>query len=176
MLPAATTTLGRGGTQVFAGVTTADPLSSQGPLTSSRRRGLLHTVNAGATPSRCSKTLDDELRQPAEVLARLARRDQNGDRLSQQPPRHEAQRLRRCPGQPLRIVDDAQQRALDRHLRQQAQHGQPDQKPVRPWPDKHAALRGRGRERRPGSLVLRRIRLLTRWRTTMGSLCSPTWT
>ena len=40
--------------------------------------------------------------------------------------RHERERLRRGPVQPLRIVDDADKRTLSGYLRQQAQDGQAD--------------------------------------------------
>jgi len=46
--------------------------------------------------------------------------------------RHERQRLRRGTIQPLRIIDQANQRAVLGHLGQQAQDGQADQKGVRP--------------------------------------------
>jgi hypothetical protein len=38
------------------------------------------------------------------------------DRLGQQPARHERQRLRRRPVQPLRVIYHAQQRLLLSHL------------------------------------------------------------
>jgi hypothetical protein len=47
------------------------------------------------------------------------------------PPGDERERLRRGTVDPLRIVDDAQERPLRRDLGQQAQHGQPHQKSVR---------------------------------------------
>ena len=79
---------------------------------------------------------------PASVLARLARREHQRDRLRQQPARHERQRLRRGPIQPLRVIDDTDKRPLLGRLRQQAQHRQPDQKPIRrvprTQPERHA--------------------------------------
>jgi len=57
--------------------------------------------------------------------------EQQRDPLGVQPPRHERQRLRRGPVQPLRIIDQARQRPARGHLRQQAQHRQADQEPVR---------------------------------------------
>ena len=62
---------------------------------------------------------DLQVRQPPELLARLARGEDQPDRLGQQPPRHERQHLRRRPVQPLRVIDHAQQRPVLRHLRQQ---------------------------------------------------------
>ena len=66
-----------------------------------------------------------------ELLAGLARGEHDPDRLRQQAPRDERQRQRRGVVQPLRVIDDPQQRTLLRRLRQQAQHRQPDEEPVR---------------------------------------------
>ena len=75
------------------------------------------------------------------TLPRLARGEDQPDRLGQQPPRRERQHLRRRPVQPLRVIDHAQQRPVLRHLRQQRQHRQPDQKPVRRSPPPAARTR-----------------------------------
>ena len=79
---------------------------------------------------------DLQVRQPAELLARLARGEDQPDRFGQQPPRRERQHLRRRPVQPLRVIDHAQQRPLLRRLRQQGQHRQrrPGTGPARPLP------------------------------------------
>ena len=78
--------------------------------------------------------------QPLDQQLRAGRRarslgsacsEQHDHRLRQQPARHERQRLRRRPVQPLRVIDHAHQRALLRRLGQQAKHRQADEEPVR---------------------------------------------
>jgi hypothetical protein len=54
--------------------------------------------------------------------------------LCRQPPRREPQRLRRGLVQPLLVVDQADQGVLPGYLPQQAEHGEPDQEPVRRRP------------------------------------------
>ena len=66
-----------------------------------------------------------------EVGSWLPRREHHQHRLRVQTSRRERQRLRRGPVQPLRVVDHTQKRPLGGHLRQQAQHGQADQEPIR---------------------------------------------
>ena len=60
-----------------------------------------------------------------------SRGEQQSDTLGQQPPGHERQHLRGRPIQPRRVIDQAQQRPLLGCLRQQGQHRQPGQKPIR---------------------------------------------
>ena len=93
---------------------------------------------------------DLQVRQPPKRLAGVARGEQQPHGVRQQPPRHERQHLRGGPVQPLRVIDQAQQRPVFRRLRQQGQHRQPDQEPVRrtaaaqPERDpQRVALRGR---------------------------------
>ena len=62
--------------------------------------------------------------------ARLANREHDRHRLRQQPPRDEAEHLVRRVVEPLRVVHEAQQRALVGDRGQQAQHGQRDQEAV----------------------------------------------
>jgi hypothetical protein len=57
-----------------------------------------------------------QLGQTREGIGPLASGEQEGDRLRQQPARNETQRLRGGAVQPLRVVDDTQQRALMRGL------------------------------------------------------------
>ena len=52
-------------------------------------------------------------------------------RVGRQPASHEPQRLCRRPVEPLLVIDHADQRVLGGHLRQQAEHGQPHEEPVR---------------------------------------------
>ena len=76
---------------------------------------------------------DHELRQTLEMplAGRLAHREHQPDRLRPQTARHERQRLRRRAVEPLRIVDDADQRPLLRRVRQQAQDRQADEEAIR---------------------------------------------
>jgi hypothetical protein len=80
---------------------------------------------------RIPQTLDDELRESREIVGRLTRGEHDRDRLHGQTARDERERLRRCAIQPLRIVDNAEQRALLGQIRQEAENGQPDDKTVR---------------------------------------------
>jgi hypothetical protein len=75
-----------------------------------------------------AESLDHQLRQPRQLLllAGRTRGEDQGDRLRQQPPRDERERLCRRPIEPLRIVHQADQWSLLRHLGQQAEYGQPD--------------------------------------------------
>ncbi len=88
------------------------------------------------------QALNSKLRQPFELIPEVARHQHQRDRLRQQPPRHEHQRLRRGAIKPLRVINHTHKRALLGHLRQQAQHRQPDQKPIRrvprPQPERDA--------------------------------------
>ena len=57
--------------------------------------------------------------------------DLRGDRLRQQATCNKRQGQRRSVIQPLRVIDDTQQRTLLGHLREQTQHRQPDEEPIR---------------------------------------------
>ena len=83
-----------------------------------------------------------------EIELAFAGREDQPDRVGGQPPGHEPQRLRRRLVQPLLVVDQADQRSFPGHLREQAQHGQPDQEPVRRRPGGQA-------ERDPQRILLR---------------------
>ena len=72
-----------------------------------------------------------ELGDVLKLLARLARGEHDPDRLRQQATGDERQRQRRALIQPLRVVDDTQQRTLLGRLREQTQHRQPDEKAIR---------------------------------------------
>ena len=78
-----------------------------------------------------AQTAHLELGHVLKLLARFARGEHDPDRFGQQPSRHEGQRQRRGVIQPLRVIDNAQNRTLLGSLRQQAQNGQPDHEPVR---------------------------------------------
>jgi hypothetical protein len=58
-------------------------------------------------------------------------RQQAGDRVGVQPARDERQHLRRIPVQPLRVVDDHQQRPLPADISQERQHAKTRQETVR---------------------------------------------
>ena len=53
------------------------------------------------------------------------------DPLGQEAAGHERQHACRCPVQPLRVVDDAEQRLLRRGLRQEIEHREPDKERIR---------------------------------------------
>jgi hypothetical protein len=78
-----------------------------------------------------AQTGDEQLGDARKLLARLTHREDDGDRLRAQPPRHERERLRRRPVEPLRVVDDAEQRPFTRRLREQVEHGQPHEEAIR---------------------------------------------
>ena len=89
-----------------------------------------------------------QLGLPGQFGARIAGREHQRDRVGGQPPRHEPERLLRGLVQPLLVVDQADQRLVSGHLGEQAEHGQPDQEPVR--------RRARGQaERGPQRIALR---------------------
>ena len=74
----------------------------------------------------------DELGKSREILCRagLAHREDQADRLRQQAARDERQDLGRGPILPVRVIHHADERAVLRHLRQQAQHRQSNEKAV----------------------------------------------
>ena len=76
-------------------------------------------------------TLHLQLGHMPKLLARLPGAEHDPDRLRQQATGDEGQRQPRGLIQPLRVIDDTQQRALLGHRREQAQHRQPDEKPIR---------------------------------------------
>ena len=125
----------------------------------SRTRASSGPASAESSSARASLVAQPRrLRAPAARPAPspgLAGREHQPDRVGRQPPRHEPQRLRRRLVQPLLVVDHADQRPLPGHLRQQAQHGQPDQEPVR-------RRAGGQAERGPQRIALRRRQLLER--------------
>ena len=79
-----------------------------------------------------AQAADRALRQPVQLqrVARLAHREHQCDRLREQPPRDERQDLRRDPVEPLRVVDQADQRPLLGDVGQQAQHRQTHQEAI----------------------------------------------
>jgi hypothetical protein len=79
------------------------------------------------------EAFDHQLRQSLEhvPVAGLAQREYQSHPFRQEPPRHERERLRGYPVEPVRVVDDAHQRRLLGDLGQQAQDRQPDQEAIR---------------------------------------------
>ena len=77
-------------------------------------------------------------RPPAPEIPRahrpLTRHQHQRDRLRQHPPRDKHKRLRRRAIKPLRIINHTHKRPLLGRVRQQAQHRQPHQKPIRRVP------------------------------------------
>ena len=75
---------------------------------------------------------DHLVRQPVQLRhsARLAHGEDQRHRFGQQAARHEREDLRRGLIQPLRVVDQADERALLGNVREQAEHGEPDQKVI----------------------------------------------
>ncbi|MGH2852165.1 MAG: hypothetical protein ACRDLP_16310, partial [Solirubrobacteraceae bacterium] len=76
---------------------------------------------------------DRQLGQSGELrlVARLAHRKQDGHRLCQQPSSDKSEDLDRCVVEPLRVVDETQQRSLLGDLRQQAERGEAHKEPLR---------------------------------------------
>jgi hypothetical protein len=79
-----------------------------------------------------AKTLHDEAWQSVEFLVPIwrANRKHHRDPFCRQAPRDERQHLSRCPVQPLRIVDQADQRSLLGDVGQQAKGSQAHQEAV----------------------------------------------
>ena len=75
-----------------------------------------------------------QLGEVLELLARLACGEDDPDRLRQQATGDEGERQRRRLVEPLRVVDDAQQRPIVGRLREQAQDRQAHEEPVRGVP------------------------------------------
>jgi hypothetical protein len=78
-----------------------------------------------------SQRLDAELWKARERAAQLARREHERDLLRQQAPGDERECACRPSIEPLRVVDDGQQRPVFGNLRQQPQDRQPHEERVR---------------------------------------------
>jgi hypothetical protein len=91
-----------------------------------------HRVQQGAGIG-VAQTLDHQLRKPHQplVLAGLTHREHDGDRFRQEAARDERKYLRRGPVEPMCIIDQADERRLLSHLRQQSEHRQADQEAIR---------------------------------------------
>jgi hypothetical protein len=75
------------------------------------------------------------------IGAGLAQREHQPHPLRQQAPRHERERLDGHLVEPLRVVDDADERLLLAGVGQQAQNGQADQEAIRRGTGAHAERR-----------------------------------
>ncbi|HEV7528090.1 MAG TPA: hypothetical protein VGO29_04280 [Solirubrobacteraceae bacterium] len=75
--------------------------------------------------------LDMKLRQSRECAAQLAGSENERDLLRRQATGHERERARRRAIEPLRVIDDTQQRPLLRSLRLQGKHRKSDQERIR---------------------------------------------
>ena len=95
-----------------------------------------------------AQALDHELRQSRQLVARLARREDQADRFRLQAARDEREDLRRGAIEPLLVIHQADQRLLLGHLGEQAQDGQADEEAIRRRP-------GADAERRPQRIALR---------------------
>jgi hypothetical protein len=75
-----------------------------------------------------------QLGEAAKIPGGRARRNQKSDWLREEPPCDEGECLGRHLVQPLRVVDDAQERTLLCRPRKQRQDRQPDQESIRRRP------------------------------------------
>jgi hypothetical protein len=111
------------------------------------------TASSRARASVVAEPPDRQLREPGERLpvrlpaAGLADREHQGDRFRQEAARDERQHLRRGAVEPLRVVDEADERPLRGRVRQEAEHGQPHEEAVRRRPGAQGAQAERCRER-----------------------------
>jgi hypothetical protein len=85
--------------------------------------------SARASPFRSPKNL--QLREAAKIAGGRARRKEKSDGLGEEPPRDEGECLGRHLVQPLRVVDDAEERTLLCRPRKQRQDRQPDEESIR---------------------------------------------
>ena len=89
--------------------------------------GPVSAASSSARASASGRPSTTSSGNPANSLAGNAGREHQADRIRRQATGHEPEDLGRGVIQPLRVIDQADQGVLLGHLRQQAQHGQPDQ-------------------------------------------------
>ena len=103
----------------------------------SRTRGSMPPSITDSSRSRAASSdrpLTADFRQPGQHLgSAVAGGEDQGDRFGQQSPGHEGEGLHGHLVEPLRVVDDAEQRSVGAGGGHQAQHGQPDQESGRGW-------------------------------------------
>ena len=85
-----------------------------------------------------SQAPDVQHGEPGQIHARITGREHHADLVGRQAAGREAQRLDRGLIDPLRVIDQTDQGTFPGTRRQQAEHGQPDQEPVRWRPGGHA--------------------------------------
>jgi hypothetical protein len=90
------------------------------PITHSLIQHKTHRRSQQRAGVAVAQALDVQLRDVLKLVARLTRGEHDPNRLSKETPGDKGQRQRGGLIQPLRVIDDAQQRALLRHLREQA--------------------------------------------------------
>ena len=95
-----------------------------------------------------AQTLDHQLRQSRQLVARHASREHQADRFRLQAARDEREDLRRGAIEPLLVIHQADQRLLLGHVGEQAQDGQADEEAIRRRPGTEA-------ERGPQRIALR---------------------
>lgn len=78
-----------------------------------------------------AERLDVKLREAAECLDRLSRREDHGDLLGQEAAGHERKHPRRRTVEPLRVVDETEEGLLLGGLRQQVEDREPDEERIR---------------------------------------------
>jgi hypothetical protein len=71
-----------------------------------------------------AQRIDRELRKAEQATSNAASRKREGDPLREQPTRDEGERCARCVIEPLRVVDDAQERALVGLFGEEAENGE----------------------------------------------------
>ena len=126
---------------------------------SSSRPRLTESSSARASPLIRPPTVRSGSPSNTRSVARVTDGEHQRDRFGQQPPRHESENLRRHLVQPLRVVDQADERPLLGNGRQQAQHRQADQKAI-------GCLAGDQAERRAEGVSLRTRQVLRRGPTS----------
>ena len=77
---------------------------------------------------------DVKLWEARQRLAQLAGREHERDLLRQQAASHKSKRARRRPIEPLRVVDDTEERPVGGGFGQQAEDRQSDQERIRGRP------------------------------------------
>ena len=78
-----------------------------------------------------AERIDAELREAGQSAAHVTRRECERDPLGQQAASHERERSGRCAVEPLRVVDQAQERLLLGSFGEEAESREPDKKRAR---------------------------------------------
>ncbi|MCZ7424197.1 hypothetical protein O7607_00490 [Micromonospora sp. WMMA1949] len=91
----------------------------------------MSSTRASDAPSRSRPSSGNPGERKAVAVVGVAHPEQEGQPFGPHPSGHEGQDLRRSLIQPLRVVDETQQRLFFGDLGQQVEDGQPDQEPVR---------------------------------------------